>query len=501
MPLNSKVCKNLRSAQSNPADVDSLIEVEVNKGFLAGPYKQLPFNSYRVSPIGLVQGKYSLKKRLIFDLSAPHNDINNPSINGLIDKEECSLTYVKIDDAIKQILIYGTGAKMCKTDIKDAFKLLPILPTQYHLFCIKWHESLYFSKRLCFGCRSSPKIFDVFAEALCWIAQNNYNIKFIMHLLDDFLTIDGPDQDASVTMSSLLAMFNSINVPLSEQKTVGPSTVLEYLGIILDSAKMEARLPTDKVQRISLMLESFMNRKTCTKRELLQLLGHLNFASRVILPGRSFVSYLLSVAHSVSELHYHVHLTASCREDLRMWQLFLQQWNGVCLFHDVHVTAAPDLQLYTDAASTLGYGGYFRGHWFSEVWPLDLPKCKDVELSMAYRELYPIVVAAMLWGEQWSNRRILFFCDNSATVTIIKKGRSPVSSIMNLMRHLTWLAAKHNFYVTAEHVPGTHNVLADALSRLQVTKFLKLAPGADKTATKCPQLAKEVMWDFDRLRN
>ena len=159
---------------------------------------------------------------------------------------------------------------------------------------------------------SGPKIFDEFSKAICWIAENIYGINCILHLLDDFLTIDAPDQDGDRTMALLTMIFNKLNVPLAKHKTMGPLKVIEYLGIILDSDRMEARLPEDKVHRISKLLNTFMVKKSCTKRELLQLLGHLNFATRVIIPGRTFVSYLLSLAASVKELEHWVHLTADC---------------------------------------------------------------------------------------------------------------------------------------------------------------------------------------------
>jgi hypothetical protein len=38
-------------------------------------------------------------------------------------------------------------------------------------------------------------------------------------------------------------IFKKLNIPLSTKKTVGPDTTLEYLGVILDTANMEARLP------------------------------------------------------------------------------------------------------------------------------------------------------------------------------------------------------------------------------------------------------------------
>ena len=67
---------------------------------------------------------------------------------------------------------------------------------------------------------------------------------------------------------------------------------------------MEARLPLVKVQRIQGILQEFNVKKSCNKRELLSLLGHLNFASRVVRPGRTF-----------TELYHHVRITAELRLD------------------------------------------------------------------------------------------------------------------------------------------------------------------------------------------
>ena len=57
------------------------------------------------------------------------------------------------------------------------------------------------------------------------------------------------------------------------------------------------------------------------------------------------------------------------------------------------------MELYTDASPTVvGYGGYFKGKWFCSPWPEDLPTSTKNKFSMAFLELYPIVVAAVLWG-------------------------------------------------------------------------------------------------------
>jgi len=494
-PIDNKECKNLQSAITQPQIVSGLIQQECEKGFLLGLFVTPPFRTYRISPIGITTGKYSGKHRLIVDLSSPHNDSSAVSLNDLIDKDECSLSYVKIDDAIKIIQKYGRGSLLCKTDISDAFKLCPIKKSQWHLFGIQWHNKYYFYHRLVFGCRSSPKLFDFLSDTICWIAQNNYGIKAIMHLLDDFLTIDKPHDCGERTMALLTCIFHRLNIPLSKSKTMGPTTELEYLGIILDTDRMEARLPLDKISRIINFLTDLLHKTSCTKLTLLQLLGHLNFASRVILPGRSFVSYLIALSTTVTKLHYRVTLTAECRHDIDMWLRFLNNWNGVSVFYDIGVTMAPDMHLYTDASSTVGFGGFFNGEWFAERWPPSVISelQKQYTISMAYMELYPIVVSAILWGGEWTQKKILFHCDNTGTVEIIKKGRSKSPIIMTLMRRLTWCALKGNFTIYATHIAGKSNTIADYLSRLQISKFRTAAPNANQEPIPCPPHS-EIMW-------
>ncbi|XP_062592348.1 uncharacterized protein LOC134253777 [Saccostrea cucullata] len=180
-----------------------------------------------------------------------------------------------------------------------------------------------------------------------------------------------------------------------------------------------------------------------------------------------------------------------------MWLIFLKQWNGISVFYNEIEVSSDALQLYTDASGTLGHGGFFQGQWFSEAWPPPLQRtCKDSdELSIAFRELYPIVVAALLWGQSWKKQRIVFSCDNQTTVAIINKGRSKCPKIMALVRRLTLCAATNNFVFKSKYLEGKRNVIADSLSRLQITRFQQLAPDADKTPCKVPEY-QEVLKDL-----
>ena len=488
MPDVNISCANLQSALAEPDIVNKLLEKEVKDRFMMGPFDKPPFDSYRISPIGVATRKYSGKKRLIIDLSSPHQS-SIPSINGLIPSNDFSLRYTTIDHAISLIRLAGHGAWLAKADITSAFKVMPIHPDFWHLFGVQWEGKYYFAVRLTFGCKSSPKIFDSLSEALCWILINKGKLPYVIHLLDDFLTVTPPLSPPATGMVTLTSIFEDLGVPLSAEKTVGPAQKIEFLGVMLDSKSFQASLPSEKVERVTLLLQNFLALRQFTKQQLLSLLGHLNYCIRIIPQGRSFISHLLEIATSVPSLFSQVALNDACFKELEMWKIFLSNWNGISFFYDDHVTKPADIELYTDAAPSLGYGGVYGKHWFAAEWPTEF---QSLARSSAIAELYPIVVAAILWGHEWTRKKILVYSDNSAAVHIINKGRSPCLDIMKFIRRLTLTAAKYGFIIKAAHVPGFTNVAADALSRFQFQRFKHSRPDSDPLPTAVPPFSDTV---------
>ena len=479
LPTESFEIKNNFSALRDPVTTSKLLKSEVEKGYVIGPFPKSPFSIYRVQPLSLAERKYSKKKRLCTDMSSPHDNDSVPSINSLISKEDFQLKYVKFDEAISIIKTLGRGALLCKADLVDAFKNLAVRRDLIRFQGVKWKGSYYFWTRLCFGCRSSPFLFNMLSEAIAWILKNNYDLQHLLFLLDDFLSIDAPGYDAEKSMIAIKHLFKALNLEWAPHKTSGPSTCLEYLGIIIDTIAMECRLPLDKLHRIQEFISIFLCKTTCTQRELLQVIGHLVFAAQVLPAGRSFLSRLFTAAYSVKRLNDTVYLSENAKADLSMWSRFLNGWNGISLFLDIHETTTCQLELFTDASGKIGYGGFFQNSWFQGRWDHDKLNRLDKSVSISYQELYPIVVAAILWGHEWAQKRVKFLCDNQGTVEILCKGSSSSSDIMKLMRKLTLIAISCNFTFVAEFLPGRNNDIADALSRFQMDRFRKLAPNAN----------------------
>ena len=201
-----------------------------------------------------------------------------------------------------------------------------------------WQGRYYFDKVLHFGLRSAPFIFNQLSDAIEWILLNNCSISFVGHILDDFLIVEPPapsmpfDSPCRASLSSMILTFRNLNIPISAAKTEGPCKVLQFMGIILDLEKMEARLPEDKVKQIKTALHSFQSKRSTTLQELQSLIGTLIFACKVIPPGRPFLQRIIDLTRGVKKPHHHIKLTMGFYKDIEMWSMFTERWNGVGLF-------------------------------------------------------------------------------------------------------------------------------------------------------------------------
>ena len=144
--------------------------------------------------------------------------------------------------------------------------------------------------------------------------------------------------------------------PIAPEKMEDPDQKLAFLGITLDVTQSLAILADDKLSRCRELLREAIARKTMTLKELQLLLGHLNFACRVVVPGRAFLRRVYALTQKVQKHYHHVKITKEVRADLETWYQFLSEYNGRSFFllDAVHTDRA--LPLYTDSSKTTGAG-------------------------------------------------------------------------------------------------------------------------------------------------
>ncbi|VDI63102.1 Hypothetical predicted protein [Mytilus galloprovincialis] len=144
----------------------------------------------------------------------------------------------------------GIGAKLAKMDIKTAFRLLPVYPGDFDIYYFKIEDEYYIDKAMAMGCSISCAIFEKFSTFLHWVLKSKSGSNNIDDL-DDFLFGGKSDSDEyEQLMFQYDEICKKLGVPLANEKTEGPTTLIEYLGLTIDTVNMLVKIPHKKVEEL-----------------------------------------------------------------------------------------------------------------------------------------------------------------------------------------------------------------------------------------------------------
>ena len=129
----------------------------------------------------------------------------------------------------------------------------------------------------------------------------------------------------------------------------------------------------------------------------------------------------------------------------------------------------------------MGCGAWHDRQWFQLAWDE-----RTFNWHIAAKELVPIIMAAVLWGQKWKGNRVVARCDNTAVVTVLNSRYAKDVVLMRMLRCLFFVEAHFQFSLTASHIPGVHNNLADDLYRNRLPSFLCKMPNVDCTPSIIP---------------
>jgi hypothetical protein len=164
--IKDKVSKNHPSAVLNWDYVNNQILEELKEGRIKGPFSQKP-QGLICSPLALIPKKEPGSFRLIHDLSFPRND----SVNSHINKEHSEVVYDSIDTVVEKVKLCGRSCLMAKTDIANAYRIVPIHPDDRRLLGFSWPAAdgknyYYQDACLTMGLSMSCQLFTRFSNAL-----------------------------------------------------------------------------------------------------------------------------------------------------------------------------------------------------------------------------------------------------------------------------------------------------------------------------------------------
>ena len=326
---------NLKFRIGNKIELWNKVMKEVKMKRYAGPFEEVPFKNFIQSPIGLVPKDQGKDTRLIFHLSYPRT---GKSVNSETPERFCKVKYPDFNDAVTRCLeemeeMMITGGEnpiifTAKTDLKSAFRVIPLKISQFMLLVMKAenpenHKIYYFvDKCLPFGASISCKIFQDFSDCLSHI-QSVKSGKKPINYLDDFFFAAFLRSLCNHQLDIFLNLCQQIGFPVSLEKTVRATTMIVFLGLLIDGKHHIVGIPVEKVWRALNMINEVLDRKKLQLIQLQRICGYLNFLCKSIIPGRAFTRRLYSNSSGVLKPHHHIRINREMRLDFEMWRTFL----------------------------------------------------------------------------------------------------------------------------------------------------------------------------------
>ena len=488
----------------------------LDKGYMSGPYTStfnLPWSRLYCAPLFTV--KKPIGYRPIVHLS--WNRFNTRfSINDLLCEYMKTVKYITFREVVNMVNNAGLGAFIFLIDAQDAYYRVPTHPDDWKYNGIKWGGYFWVFTSLQMGLSSSPKIYTEFADAVEYICVNRFKklcflngLQMLRHYIDDFFAIVRSRKDAQTLFDNIFNLFKELGIPTRLRKCEPPSIENKILGWLYNTLKRTVRLPDDKRENLLSAIDRILKLKCSDRKSMERLLGHLQNASLVIFPGKAFVRRLEAVLYLVmTKYDVKINMSDFVLEDLRWWRNILSDINKCSTSFDLILKTPSDgdFNIYTDATTTLGFGGFcndcgFQVNWNDTVKPSLEQQYGKFDISTL--ELLVSIVAILVFASKFRHKAVSIHNDNPTASKSIRTKAPPLRrlDLQFLVRRLATAAVDSKFYFWGIHTTpkeSSEMVMADQLSRLEMKSSFfhsgKLKfDFSDQARVICNSLLREII--------
>lgn len=380
------------------------------------------------------------------------------------------------------------GDFLASVDIHSAYRSIMVHPSQWRYQGVSWPingvQTYLLDTHICFGLKCAPYLFTQVSNFVLRCLHRRGFMRSAVYL-DDFLVTGKSRKECAQAQNCLIEILRSLGFGIAWGKCVSPTQSITYLGLQFNSEEMTVSIPPDKMAKLRTELEFFKDKRRATLKQIQRLCGILAHCSKVIKGGRTFSNRAISLLKGWPSKRKRIKLDQGFRFDLYWWLNFAQTFNGKNLMVKYNYGDGPSF--YTDSCLA-GYGlwveddwqaGYFNSelstdtsrfspkhnHWLNVHLDQETP-------SINVLELIPVWLSLRRCGGNWRDSHVVCYTDNSSVKYMVNKGSSTNELCMVLLRDTFWLCAVNNIYLTARHIAGSSNVLADLLSRIIFTNDL-----------------------------
>ena len=453
--------KNHSSSYMFYTYLDKFCVKEIQNGGLTGPFFNVPFQEFQLSPMMTAIKKPS-GRRAVFDASFG-TSLNKITPQDYYLEYQAEYDYPKLDSLEAMILSIGQGALMWKRDLERYYLQLPLDPVDYWRTGFIWRQNYFFFIAYMFGLRHAGWAGQAITSAVTWAHRRlglDYDGELFnaLNYSDDLAGCEEGER-AMVSFLQIAALLQELGLQESKDKASPPATKMEYLGVCFDSVSLQKSISPCKIAELKDMLFTWLRKTTCTKRCLQSLTGKLLWVSRCVSHSRCFLSRLLSGLKTLSEQHHKIKITEDMRLDILWWYSYIREFNGVSFISDPAIIT----KTYAGDACKAGGGGYHDQEYWSRMLPDDMLGDRP---PIHQKEYWILIISIRLWGPSWSGHTVELFCDNTAVVEVCNHQKPKDPAMGRFLREFLLLVVKFKFVPIVKKIGTKENWLADYVSRV-----------------------------------
>ena len=357
---------------------------------------------------------------------------------------------------VKELLRRGDW--MCSVDLKDAYLSVPIAESHRKFLRFIWEGTTYEFTCLPFGLCSAPRIFTKLLRPV--MAHLRFRGLRLVIYLDDILLMAEDRETLLKQVHQTITLLEQLGFTVNRLKSIlDPCHQIIYLGLQVDTTSMTLSLPTEKMQQIINSCKLILTKESITAQELAAVIGRMSAARLAVLPAplhtRHLQHQLIQTQKRSFSLKTKVTLSQGSLEEIQWWIHHLQEWNGRDIAHP-----PPDLIVRSDA-SLQGWGAVSNGTRTGGPW-----SGQEKTLHINSLELLAGSFAIRTFTKHRNNIHVLLQMDNSTAVAYVNKMGGTRSLSLSLQAcHLWQWCLERRILLSAEHLPGIANTVADQESR------------------------------------
>ena len=410
--------------------------------------------------------------RQITDCSRPLGRSVNAHCDSLLNE----FSFKSVDDVVG---FMNRSDFMTVIDIKAAYRSFPILEAHRKYQGFSWEymgvKRWFVDNRMCFGLKLGPMYFN-YVSTFIFEVLTLKGLK-IVNYLDDFIAVSDSLEMNLKARDEVVGLLRFLGFHVAFDKLIYPSTCVTYLGIEIDSEKMELRLPADKLIKLKDILAVTLGSKMISKKSLESLGGLLSHCSHVVKGGRIFCKGIYSLyKNMVNSNKKFARIPIDVKAYLEWWLNLSKYFNG-----SSKIVKEISIDPIVSDSSLKGFGVYMGTDWCAGTWDDDdyillssncshvvsRPLCESFDNNnINVLEFWPILVGVKRWAHLLRDKKTVVFTDNTQVMYMLLNGRSSNATCMQWIRELFWICAIYNIDLEPKYINTKDNVVADTLSRI-----------------------------------